>query len=96
MRYNYPILSNNQGAEMAVYEKDVTILGGLNVTVEYTVDGDDPSVGIMSEGVCDWWIVAVNGKAVNPKSAFAHALYNRVYKLSGEEDRLCEKLLDNY
>jgi len=75
------------------HETELRILGGLPVAIEYTVAGADPSVGIMSSYVDDWWIVAVNGRyakkdAKNP-FGWVHA---RVDKMKGEEERIRDEL----
>lgn len=44
------------------YYHDTTVLGGLPVTVGFTVAGAEPDVGIMSSYIDDWWIEDVAGK----------------------------------
>lgn len=46
-------------------EVDVTVLGGLPITVEGVIYGAEPDVGIGSDYVGDWGIVAIAGKAKN-------------------------------
>jgi len=46
------------------YTHETTVLGGLPVTVEFDIESADPSVGIMSEGVGDWWISEIGGRPV--------------------------------
>lgn len=70
------------------YEHDMTVLGGLPVTIEFTVSGAEPDVGIMSSGVDDWWIVAINGRAVKK----CDWLYRRIDATKGESDRIVEEL----
>lgn len=63
------------------YEADIRILGGLPVTVAYSVQDAEPDVGIMSAYVDDWYIVAVNGKTPKSKKAREFAwLYARLSK----------------
>lgn len=46
------------------YEHNTTVLGGLPVTIEYEIESADYDVGIMSDGVGDWWITHVNDRSV--------------------------------
>lgn len=43
---------------------DLRVLGGLPITVAYTVGRAEPDVGIMSDYVDDWWITHVGGRPV--------------------------------
>lgn len=43
---------------------DLRVLGGLPITVAYTVGRAEPDVGIMSDYVDDWWITHVGGRKV--------------------------------
>lgn len=70
------------------YETDITVLGGLPVTVEYTTQPAEPDVGIMSGYVDDWSIVAINGRAVK-KCAW---LERRIAATKGEHERIMEAL----
>lgn len=70
------------------YELETTVLGGLPVTVEYTVQGAEPDVGIMSSYVDDWCIVAINGRSVKK----CDWLYRRIDATKGERDKLIEAL----
>jgi len=74
-------------------EADIRILGGLPITVEYTVQGAEPDVGIMQAGVEEWWIVAVNGRypKKGAKAPFAW-LEKRVAARKGEEERIRDEL----
>lgn len=63
------------------YEADIRILGGLPVTVAYSVQSAEPDVGIMSDYVDDWYIVAVNGRVPKTKKGKAFAwIYSRLTK----------------
>lgn len=70
------------------YEHETTVLGGLPVTIEYDVQGAEPDVGIMSWYVYDWWIVAINGRAVKK----CDWLYRRIDATKGESDRIRDEL----
>ena len=70
------------------YEHETTVLGGLPVTIEYDVQGAEPDVGIMSSYVDDWWIVAINGRAVKK----CDWLYRRIDATKGESDRIGDEL----
>lgn len=74
-------------------ETDIVILGGLPVTVEYSVQGAEPDVGIFSAYVDDWAIVAVNGRSASKgaKNPFGW-VHARIEKTAGEEARILEKL----
>lgn len=69
-------------------ETDIRILGGLPVTIEYTVQGAEPDVGIMSGYVDDWYIVAINGRAVKK----CDWLERRIDATKGERERIVEEL----
>ena len=45
-------------------EIETTVLGGLPVTIEGTIQGAEPDVGIMSSYVDEWYITAINGRPV--------------------------------
>lgn len=70
------------------YETETTVLGGLPVTIEYTVQGAEPDVGIMSGYVDDWYIVAINGRAVKK----CDWLDRRIDATKGERERIVEEL----
>ncbi len=68
-------------------QTDITVLGGLPVTIGYEIEGADPDVGLEA-GVGEWWITHINGRKVsNPEW-----LYKRLSAMSGEEDRILQKL----
>lgn len=78
---------------MAYHETEIRILGGLPVTVEYSVQGAEPDVGIMSPYVDDWYIVAVNGRAPKKvKSTSFDWVYRRIKATEGEERRILDEL----
>lgn len=43
---------------------DLRVLGGLPITVAYTVGRAEPDVGIMSRYVDDWWITHIGRRKV--------------------------------
>ena len=45
-----------------MHSVNVSVLGGLPVTVEYSIEAADPGVGIWGGGVEEWHIVAVAGR----------------------------------
>ena len=79
-------------------QTEVTILGGLKVTVEFNVCGSDPEVGIMSAYVEDWSIVEIAGRPLR-KNEKADWLYRRIEATKGTEDKIieaCNEAIDNY
>lgn len=46
------------------HELETTVLGGLPVTIEYTVAPAEPDVGIPSAYVDEWYVTAINGRTV--------------------------------
>ena len=75
-------------------EADITVLGGLPVTVEYTVQPAEKDVGIMGPYVEEYWITYVGTRRVKSEPKW---LTERIAKTKGEEDRIYQKLneLDN-
>lgn len=77
---------------------EVTVLGGLNIEVEYTMGGADRSVGIMSDYVEEWYITAIAGRSLR-KGEKADWLYKRI-EAAKEEDKIveacCEAAADDY
>lgn len=73
------------------YEADIRILGGLPVTVAYSVQPAEPDVGIFSAYVDDWYIVAVNGRVQKTKKGKAFDwIYSRLTKK--DEEAIIEEL----
>lgn len=70
-------------------ETDVKILGGLTVTIKFTVAPADRSVGLMSDYVEDWHISAINHRNCKKPPEW---LYNRIEAKKGEEDRIMKAL----
>lgn len=63
---------------------ETTVLGGLPVTIAFTMQGAEPDVGIMSRYVDSWHITHIGKrKANNPKW-----LYKRITE--SEEQRIIE------
>ena len=71
------------------YEAQITVLGGLPVTVEYNIQEAEPSVGIMSSYVSEWEITYINGRRCKKSPLW---LYKRIKARKGEETRLIENL----
>lgn len=79
-------------------QTNVTILGGLQITVEFNVAGADPEVGIMSAYVEDWSIIEIAGRPLR-KNEKADWLYRRIEATKGTEDKIveaCNEAIDNY
>lgn len=70
------------------YEIDTTVLGGLPVTIEFTIQGAEPDVGIMSSYVDEWYITHINGRAVKK----CDWLDRRIAATKGETERLVEEM----
>jgi hypothetical protein len=74
-------------------ELDTTVLGGLPVTVSYSIARAEPSVGIMSKYVDDWHISAINSRPCKKPPKW---LYKRIENMKGEEDRLLEAMMEDH
>lgn len=72
---------------------ETTVLGGLRVTVEFTVCPADPSVGILEDYVDEGYIVAVCGRACKKPPMW---LYRRIKETPGEEERIFSDCLEAY
>lgn len=70
-------------------QTEVAILGGLTVTVEFTMYGAEPDVGIMSDGVEEWSIIEIAGRPLRKKES-ADWLYRRIEATKGTEDKILE------
>lgn len=75
---------------------DTTILGGLPVTVEFSIAPAEPDVGIFDSYVDDWSIVAVgNGKRNTTKDAQRfHAMLEK--KVRAKEPDFETRLMEEY
>lgn len=71
---------------------DITVLGGLEITVEFSVGSAEPDVGIMGDYVDEWYITHIAGRPLR-KGEKAQWLYDRIAK-SGDEDRIVGKCLE--
>lgn len=71
----------------------VTVLGGLEITVEFKPCRAEPDVGLMSDYVEEWEIVEIAGRALRNKESAAW-LYNRIDAKKGEEDRILQACYD--
>jgi hypothetical protein len=77
---------------MATYEFDMTVLGGLPVTIEFTTTGyDNTDVGLGVDDVDEWCVVAVNG-VYRKKLQWVE---DRIYKTKGEEQRIIDACYDH-
>lgn len=70
-------------------QTEVTVLGGLSITVEFTMYGAEPDVGIMSDGVEEWSIIEIAGRPLRKKES-ADWLYRRIEATKGTEDKILE------
>ena len=71
----------------------VTILGGLEITVEFKACGAEPDVGLMSDYVDDWHIVESTGRPLRKKES-ADWIYRSIESRKGEEDRILQACFD--
>lgn len=72
-------------------ELTTTVLGGLTITVEYTIQPAEYDVGITSSYCDGWEIVAINGRKCKKAPMWLH---KRIDEMKGEAeriDRLCEE-----
>ena len=69
-------------------QTEVTVLGGLPITVEFRKCGAEPDVGIMSDYIDEWYIVEIAGRPLRKKEK-CDWLYARIEKAK-EEDKICE------
>jgi len=74
------------------HSADITVLGGLPVTVEFTLCRAEPDVGIMSSYVDEWTIVAIHDRLCKRSPQW---LYKRIDKKKNEEELLLEKLYES-
>lgn len=65
------------------------VLGGLPVTVEFTISGPDPDTGIFDPWISDWCIREINHRPT--KSTWVE---ERIWANPREESRLLESLLE--
>ena len=61
----------------------VKVLGGLEITVEFTACGAEPDVGIMSDYFEDWSICEIAGRPLRKKES-AEWIYKRLSKRDNE------------
>jgi hypothetical protein len=71
-------------------EIETTILGGLPVTIAFSIESADPSVGIYHKYAADCHITSVKNKPVRKGGYSAEWLYPRIHATPGEEDRILE------
>ena len=61
----------------------VKVMGGLEITVEFTACRAEPDVGLMSDYVDDWHIVEIAGRPLRKKES-ADWIYKRLSKRDNE------------
>ena len=61
----------------------VKVLGGLEITVEFTACGAEPDVGMMSDYFEDWSICEIAGRPLRKKES-AEWIYKRLSKRDNE------------
>lgn len=73
----------------------VKVLGGLEITVEFTACRAEPDVGLMSDYAEDWHIVEIAGRPLRKKES-ADWLYKRLSKRdeSAIEEAICATMDD--
>lgn len=71
------------------YELETTVFGGLPITVEYSVAGAEPDVGIMSGYVDDWEIIAVGNRLCKKPPQW---LYRKLDANPKEREKLVDEL----
>jgi hypothetical protein len=71
----------------------VTILGGLEITVEFKACRAEPDVGIMRDYVEEWSICEIAGRPLRKKESAAW-LYKRIDAKKGEDDRILQACYD--
>lgn len=69
---------------------EMTVLGGLPVTINASIAPAEYDVGIMSDYVEEWYISEINGRKVKKSPEW---LYRRIAKMKGEEDRIIEEIM---
>ena len=71
-------------------QTNVKVLGGLEITVEFTACGAEPDVGIMSDYFEDWSICEIAGRPLRKKES-ADWIYKRLSKRdeSAIEEAIC-------
>jgi len=72
-------------------EFTMSVLGGLPVTIEFSIARPDYDVGIMSSYCDGWHVTHIAGRKVKKAPQW---LYNRIEARKGEEDRItmaCEE-----
>lgn len=75
---------------------DVKVLGGLEITVEFTMARAEPDVGIMSDYVDEWYITHIAQRPLR-KNEKCQWLYDRIERAKEEEKILeacCEMAPD--
>ena len=73
----------------------VKVMGGLEITVEFTACRAEPDVGLMSDYFEDWSIVEIAGRPLRKKES-ADWIYKRLSKRdeSAIEEAICAAMDD--
>ena len=76
-------------------QTNVKVLGGLEITVEFTACSAEPDVGIMSDYFEDWSIVEIAGRPLRKKES-ADWIYKRLSKRDSSriEEAICAAMDD--
>lgn len=70
-------------------QTEIRVLGGLLITVEFSMGNAEPDVGIMSDYIDEWYITEIAGRPLR-KGEKCDWLYKRIEARKGEEDRITE------
>ena len=76
-------------------QTNVKVLGGLEITVEFTACSAEPDVGIMSDYFEDWSICEIAGRPLRKKES-AEWIYKRLSKRdeTAIEEAICAAMDD--
>lgn len=54
---------------MSRHKASATVFGNVEIELQFTIQGAEPDVGIMTEYIEEWWVTHINGVSIsNPKS----------------------------
>lgn len=73
-------------------EATVKVLGGLEITVEFSMGRAEPDVGIMSDYIDEWYIIEIAGRPLR-KNEKCDWLYNRI-DAAKEDDKVSQACYD--
>lgn len=72
---------------------DITVLGGLEISVEFTTGYEDGECGHPGHYIEEWYITHISGRALK-KGEKADWLYRRI-ETAKEEEKIVEKCLEH-